>query len=620
MRHEPVNSLPLVTVGGEGAPAEVELRESLGEGGMGIVWSALQTSLRREVAVKGLRPNLDESQGVPHLLREARVTGALEHPNVVPIHALGRDQRGRPLIVMKRIEGRSWDSLLASAQRDEGGGLPVELQMHLEILVLVAKAAHFAHSKGIVHRDLKPANVLLGTFGEVYVSDWGIAVNVEDDALPDIPDARSVDAVAGTPEYMAPEQAVADGPNIDQRTDVYLLGAVLHEIITGSAPHEARTMLLSLTSAFASAPQTYAPTVPPDLLSIVQCAMARDPEERFQSAHAFATALEGFVRHQNSTLLSDEAQDRFEQLRAAIAAADPLQDDFDEHELYDLFGESRFGFTHALRIWEHNQVAKQGLQDALELMIEFELDHESPGASAALVAQLPQPRPQLAKRVEEARKKAHRAEYELKRLTREADPTVADRLRSALALGTGLFGGSLLLLLGWASRRGWYDAAHLELAALNGMFLFTALCAAFFARRQLFVNAANLRAQLTVLLIYAAFTAMWPLCDTLGIGLMPACALQLLLGTFLWMVGAAVVDRRMVSMASSMLVGLVGVLLLRAYYFEWLGSSLLIGSSLLAWLRLRTKSAAEARPLSQRWSQKAVDRELRGAISRLYSR
>src|SRR5690606_26042988 len=161
-------------------PGELELLEVLGQGGMGIVRRARQRSLERDVAVKSLRPEIRGRATVDALLEEARIAARLDHPNVLPIHALGRDPAGRPLLVLKRCEGETRGALL----RRSGHPFWSEtrrwsrdpLARNLEILREVCDAVEYAHSRGVLHRDLKPDNVMVGRFGEVYLMDWGLAV------------------------------------------------------------------------------------------------------------------------------------------------------------------------------------------------------------------------------------------------------------------------------------------------------------------------------------------------------------------------------------------------------------------------------------------------------------
>ncbi|HVK87488.1 MAG TPA: serine/threonine-protein kinase, partial [Kofleriaceae bacterium] len=206
---------------------------------MGLVRSAIQTSLGRTVAVKTLKPAMRDAGAQLDLLREAWITGAVEHPNVVPVHALELAPDAGPSIVMKRIDGVAWSRLIADAgEVTRRFGATDLLAWNLGILEHVLNAVRFAHRLGILHRDLKPANVMIGDFGEVYLLDWGIAVSLRDDGTGRFPLAANARDLAGTPAYMAPEMLGRDdGPPLSERTDVYLAGSILYEIVTGAPPH-----------------------------------------------------------------------------------------------------------------------------------------------------------------------------------------------------------------------------------------------------------------------------------------------------------------------------------------------------------------------------------------------
>ena len=194
---------------------------------------AEQRSLAREVAIKTVKDHAGE-RARDALCDEAVVTGLLEHPNVIPVHALGCDSEGRPLLVMKRVEGVAWRDLLRDPEHPawatHAAAPEDRLAFHLDVLADVSQAAAFAHSRRIVHRDIKPENVMIGEFGEVYLLDWGLAVTAGRELEPG--------TLVGTPAYMAPE--MVGGGRVDGRTDVYLLGATLHEVLTGRPPPRRR--------------------------------------------------------------------------------------------------------------------------------------------------------------------------------------------------------------------------------------------------------------------------------------------------------------------------------------------------------------------------------------------
>ncbi len=203
----------------------------LGRGGLGLVIEAMQQAFDRPVAIKRLLSSGDRITAM-QFYAEAVIAAQLEHPNIVPIHDLLSDSKGTLALVMKRVEGTSWKSVLA--------GEPKPLEYHLEILLKVCEAVEFAHSRGIIHRDLKPENVMLGEFGEVSVMDWGCALAFgEREQHPVVPRAEEAEAIAGTPAYMAPEMVLLTPNRLGPASDVYLLGAILYEIVTGTQCIEA---------------------------------------------------------------------------------------------------------------------------------------------------------------------------------------------------------------------------------------------------------------------------------------------------------------------------------------------------------------------------------------------
>lgn len=292
------------------------LHQIIGKGGFGEVWEAIQTSLGRSVALKYLRKDLfeeaknDESRGRAldvSFRQEALATANLEHPNIIPVHEVGVDQEGRPLIAMKRIGGRCWQDIL-----DEDFSLmPYReyLGKHLPVLMDVSQAVAFAHSRGIVHRDIKPSQVMVGEFGEVVLMDWGLAVLYDESLLTrhapgsverDIPTLTTASNPAGTLAFMAPEQTEKHAKDIGPHTDVYLLGGLLYYILTGKTPHDPD----SVSQAFNQArkgivrPMEESPfgnEIPPPLVFIATQAMAPEPEERIPSALGFIEELQNYL-------------------------------------------------------------------------------------------------------------------------------------------------------------------------------------------------------------------------------------------------------------------------------------------------------------------------------------
>jgi serine/threonine-protein kinase len=292
-----------------------------------------------------------------------------------------------------------------------------------------------AHSRGILHRDLKPENVMVGPFGEVYLVDWGIAVSLRPDPSGRLPLASRATELAGTPAYMAPE--MLGSGTLTERTDVYLLGAVLHEILTGAPPHAGRgfreVVMSILTSSF-----DYPTEHPRALTDIARRAMNPEAERRFVSADELRHELESFLRHRGSLVLSDEAERRARDMTALVDAAEERGDARDR--IYALFVEARFGFRQALVASADNEEARQGLRRVIETVVEYELARGMPEAAAAALADLEAPSPVLAERVRRAveERDAERAHVaKLASVGAALDPAVGRRTRMVVTLAMG---------------------------------------------------------------------------------------------------------------------------------------------------------------------------------------
>ena len=219
------------------AESRLQRTGPLAEGGMGTVDVVVDLALQRRIARKMIVPRLrDVARAVRLFLREAQITGQLDHPAIVPVHDIGVDREGRLFFTMKLVEG---DSLKNVVARLPAGRLdPQQLQELLENVIKISDALDFAHSRGVVHGDVKPDNVMVGAFGEVYLMDWGLA-RIRPGALTKTSPAlreREGRVLAGTPGFMAPEQAL--GEPIDERTDVFLLGALIYYCLVRHRPYE----------------------------------------------------------------------------------------------------------------------------------------------------------------------------------------------------------------------------------------------------------------------------------------------------------------------------------------------------------------------------------------------
>lgn len=244
-----------VTVATPAGPLSALERYRIGEkiasGGMGVVHRATDLLFKREVAVKLLHPKLrDQPQALEAFRYEAEITARLQHPGIPPIHDLGRFEDGLPLLAMKLIQGKTLHDLLAARSSPQE-----DLPRWLQVFEQIAQAVGYAHSQGILHRDLKPPNVMVGQFGEVQVMDWGLAKVVGTPERDDLVDAGDTPGpgdierhfvseagnVKGTLRYMAPEQARGEIDTLDARSDVFGLGAILCQILTGEPPYSGQT-------------------------------------------------------------------------------------------------------------------------------------------------------------------------------------------------------------------------------------------------------------------------------------------------------------------------------------------------------------------------------------------
>lgn len=311
-------SAPAVVMPGQ--PVDLQLGSLIGEGGMGVVRSAHQVALGRDVAVKSLRAGEQRAEATLALLREAWVTGDLEHPNIVPVHALGRAPDGAPMLVMKRIVGKPWSDFIANPHLLPAEASADPLRWHLGVLQAACNAVAFAHSKRVLHRDLKPDNIMIGSFGEVYVLDWGLAVSLPG-GNPRLPAAREIHSIAGTPHFMAPEMVEVRPDRIDERTDVYLLGAILHNLLTGQPRHRGRTPIEVLAAAWRSPEVTFSPAVPAELAAICNRATAADPGARHPSVQALRDAIAAYLQHRHSLEITRQTKAHLQRLRSLLDAS-----------------------------------------------------------------------------------------------------------------------------------------------------------------------------------------------------------------------------------------------------------------------------------------------------------
>ena len=287
--------------------ARYEVLEELARGGMGRVLRARDPRLGREVALKTILGGAAGELAQARFLQEAEITGRLAHPHVISVHELGLDGAGELYLALKLVSGRDLSDLIKRRREDPALAREYPLRRLLRLFLQVCEGVGFAHEQGVIHRDLKPANVMLGERDEVLVMDWGLAkvIAAEGEDLARVgaggeprEQAASLTqegALVGTPAYMPVEQA--DGAALDARADVYALGAILYELVTGRPPYRgmALEVIAQLMTGPPPRPRELEPGLPAALEAIVLRAMGPEPRDRYASAAALAADVRAFL-------------------------------------------------------------------------------------------------------------------------------------------------------------------------------------------------------------------------------------------------------------------------------------------------------------------------------------
>lgn len=274
-------------------------------GGLGEIYLAHDSTLQREVAVKTLKDVCRQMPDrVARFLREARITGQLEHPGIVPVYGLGASGDGKPLYAMRFVRGVSLDEAIETAHIK--GGRQSDLRPLLRHLVSACRTVHYAHSRKVLHCDIKPLNIMVGKFGETFVLDWGEAVVINPQTLATegpVPAVRGLDSQTdspggGTVPYMAPERVDLSGTPLDITSDVYSLGATLYKVLTGRDAFRASTrqeLVDKIRTGDYTLPRELNPQVPPALADVCAKALSLRREDRYQNAGDLADDIQAWM-------------------------------------------------------------------------------------------------------------------------------------------------------------------------------------------------------------------------------------------------------------------------------------------------------------------------------------
>ena len=428
------NSYPLLrrisTTPKDDGPLDYRKGESLGQGGMGQVYQAEQVSLQRDVAIKEVHRGDKELLFSHRLIHEARLVGKLEHPNVAPVYELGQTQDGMPLLVMKRIDGIAWSELLGDPNHLFWENIQGDrLVWNIGVLIQICNAVEYAHAQGIIHRDIKPENIMLGHYGEIYLLDWGLGFSINDD------DHSYIPVAAGTPAYMAPEM-LRSLEEIDFRTDVYLLGALLYELLSGEPPHKGDSAPEAIRNILEQREPALPKDLPDDIKNICHQAISFNKGNRFASVGVFRSKLQEHLTRRTSNQLVDECITKKDELVKFLAE---LETDPQSDSIYEKcsrnYLETQVSMGLALKQWPENHKAKTLQAELHATMIRVELERKSLDHVNALLHNLDNVPLDIEQNIESLSAKLHDDEKrrnELEQLAAQQDKSVGASARSGM--------------------------------------------------------------------------------------------------------------------------------------------------------------------------------------------
>ena len=337
-----------------------EIMHVLAKGGMATIFEAKQYVPPRVVAVKKA-DQIHDDELQQSLYYEAMIMGGLDHPNIIPIHQIVIEEN-RPSVVMKRVQGKTFKEYI-----HEG----CSVLDSINIVLQVSHAVEYAHQRGIIHRDIKPSNIMIGHFNEVYLLDWGIAIDQRNIR-------QAMSGLVGSPSFMAPEMICGDPELVTEQTDIYLLGSTLHYALTKTRRHDADSFATLFSLIEDSPPIVYPPQIPVELASLLNQTCHKDPDKRPITVHDFRSQLMAIRNHWEAIQLAMEGE---ESAQKCIQS-----NNSEEKEL--LFHKARQDFSYAQRIWPESEMATRGHAKILRHMLSWYIDHKHPRKAHQLYMEL----------------------------------------------------------------------------------------------------------------------------------------------------------------------------------------------------------------------------------------
>lgn len=550
---------------------DLDLGATISRGPKGWVRKARQPSLDRTVAIKTVDPDHAGSASVEALLREALIAGRLDHPHIVPIHAIGNSERYGPFIVKKHVDGTPWGEWLSSQPR-RAVHSERDLRDALGIFLAVCQAIEYAHSRRVVHRNIHPDHVMLGDFGEVYVTDWHEAMLVGEDG------AEQRRAVVGRPEARAPE-IEAPLAEATESSDVYMLGATLCYVLTGSWSHAE------------DHDERQGARLPQELAHIVATACARRSMRRYTGVSALREAVSGYLARLAAIETLRYARHKHDQLdeRPADAARWPAT--------RKALAEIRYAYQEVLRQWPESRAARQGLREIRIAQARLALDEGNVAGAHTVVEGLEDAPSGLLDRIAEAERLVSERDDALAELAeiRAAQELRGQRERSGLSLAVGL--GNLVagVGMGLLDRTGVLPLTPWVLASVTAIIGTIGVITRWHVRNTHILDSALYRK------LWASFeTLNWLSTGaTLALAAVGMTMAQIwvvigLLGTGIGVVMAMTVDRAFYS--NALAGGFITFLIAfhPTYAPEFVGSGYFVASAVIAW-RLRPGSKMRRR-------------------------